>query len=623
MDSLARLLLTYLLHSTVLLGAAWIACRILGERRLALQEALLRAAVAGGFVTAALQVGLGVEPLGGVLRLPSAAVVDHGAPVAAHPAVAGRSSARPAAGVGLHGRDWPTGLLIVPAEPTWAERASDTARRLVAARWREALALAWGALAGLAVARLVVASRRLARLLRDREALAAEALAPQVQTIGGALGLRSPLRISTAPRLSVPLATGVLRPEVCLPRRAVVELGADEQVALCAHELAHVRRRDPAWILVARLAESLAPVQPLNAWARRRLQDVAECLSDDLAVSVSARPLGLARSLVDVAAWALDEPALLTAAAAGALSARSRLGHRVERLMDPVRRLERPRRLLLPSAAAVVLATALLTPVVSGSVSRETEPAPAPVVQSTASPAAAPGAAPAPAPRALAEAAPPARPSADERAAAEKARRQTEERIEEIGRKIEERAKLHEADLRRIEEELQAKTAGFHPDDAEMQRLAAELAKAAQEMTSARAARIAAGSDERAQTDAARAAAERMAVLRRELRDKTAAMRVPAEEMRALQEQLRTLAEQVRPTAEEREELRRLSRELARQSMPDLSVLREQVIEDARRQALESRRAAEAARDAMRLATEELRRATEAMRKAFEEARHP
>jgi len=95
----------------------------------------------------------------------------------------------------------------------------------------------------------------------------------------------------------------------------VAELAADEQVALCAHELAHVARRDPAWVLLARLAEALAPVQPLNAWARRRLQDLAECLSDDLAVTASGRPLGLARSLVDVASWTLGERPLLPAAA--------------------------------------------------------------------------------------------------------------------------------------------------------------------------------------------------------------------------------------------------------------------------------------------------------------------
>ena len=233
-------------------------------------------------------------------------------------------------------------------------------------RWRAGLAVAWAALALVALARLLVAASRLRRVLRCRRPLRPGELAPGALLAAHALGLRRPV-LSEAPRLSVPLATGVLRPEVCLPSRALGELGADEQVALCAHELAHLARRDPAWVLLARLVEALAPVQPMNAWARRRLSDLAECLSDDLAVSASARPLGLARSLVDVASWTLGERPLIPVAASGALSVRSRLGHRVERLMDPARAVERPRRALLPAAALVVLATALVTPVVSGS----------------------------------------------------------------------------------------------------------------------------------------------------------------------------------------------------------------------------------------------------------------
>ena len=65
MDFLASALLTYLLHSTLLLAAALLMRIALRERRLVLQEALLRAALVGGFVTAGLQVGLGLQPLGG------------------------------------------------------------------------------------------------------------------------------------------------------------------------------------------------------------------------------------------------------------------------------------------------------------------------------------------------------------------------------------------------------------------------------------------------------------------------------------------------------------------------------------------------------------------------------
>ncbi|MFN8090771.1 MAG: M56 family metallopeptidase [Vicinamibacteria bacterium] len=610
MDAAARLLLTYLVHSTALLGAAWAACRLLGERRLALQEALLRAALLGGFATAALQVGAGVAPLGGALRLPAAAperiAADAASPLPLAPAAARAVAVPPRAAP----------LAAVAADgPAWPRRAAAAVRDAVGVRWREALGLAWATLAALALARIAVASRRLSRLLRGREALDARALPPGLEDVAGSLGLRAPLRISAAPRLSVPLATGILRPEVCLPTRALAELGAEERIALCAHELAHLSRRDPAWILAARLAEGLAPLQPLNTWARRRLQDVAECLSDDLAVAASARPLGLARSLVDVASWTLGEPALLPAAAAGALIARSRLGHRVERLMDPVRRLERPRRLLLPAAAVAVLATALVTPVVSGSASREPLPSAA-TPQAAASSSATPSAA-----RPSA-----ATPSAERRPTAEE-RRSAEERLEEISRRIAERARLNEAQMKELEAQLRARAEAFHPNEADTRALAVELEKAARELAVASAARVEAGADRQAQAEAVREAARRMAELQDEMREKAAAFRVPTEEMRALQEQLRAVAERVRPTDAEREELQALSRELVRSSTVESAAARQQVLEEARSQAREARQAAaaareaaQAAREAMQEAAAELRRATEEMRKSLAEA---
>ena len=67
--TIASWLLTYLVHSTVLLGAAWLVSRHLGDRRLALQETLLRTALIGGLLTTTLQIGFGVEPVGGALAI--------------------------------------------------------------------------------------------------------------------------------------------------------------------------------------------------------------------------------------------------------------------------------------------------------------------------------------------------------------------------------------------------------------------------------------------------------------------------------------------------------------------------------------------------------------------------
>ena len=452
--------------------------------------------------------------------------------------------------------------------PPWAWPVADA----LAARWRVALGAAWAGLSLLALARLAVAALRLRRLLRGRRPIAAGELAPGAAALGPALGLRAPVRLSAAERLSAPLATGVLRPEVCLPTRAVAELGADEQVALCAHELAHLARRDPAWILLARLAEAAAPVQPLNAWARRRLQDLAECLSDDLAVAASGRPLGLARSLVDVASWTLGERPFLPVAAAGALSARSRLGHRVERLMDTTRSLERPRRLLLPAAAIAVLATALVTPVVSGSAAPQ---APAPEAKPAPDARPAPEAEPAPA----ANPAPAAKPA-------------PEAQLEALSRRIEERAHLHEGEMRKLEAEIEAIASKMKPAEADMERLGEEIGKAAEALAESVREDLEAGTAGTARKSERTAeAARRMAEAEARLHAATSEIRIPSEDIRALAEKARALAEQVRPTEDELREIRHLSADAARHG-------------------------ADQARDAMRIAEEALRQAREALRQA-------
>lgn len=595
-----RALLTYLLHSTLLLGLAAVVRLALRERSLPLQEAVLRAALVGAFVTTGLQLSLELRPLGGAFSLPAPAALESREPVAAGPTTAEpRTATLLAATEQGAAHDAARSLIASPLSATAARRSLD------GIPMPAAFVAGWAALTGIALLRLAVAARRLRRLLRDREPVRDAHLAPQARRLAGALGLRA-VRLSTAPHLGVPVATGVLRPEVCLPPRAVAELGPDEQVALCAHELAHVARRDPAWLLLARLAEAAAPVQPLNRWARRRLQELSECLSDDLAVAASARPVGLARSLVDVASWTLAPSSVLPAAAAGALGARSRLGHRVERLMNPLRSLERPRRSLLPLASAAVLATAFLTPVVSATAPtpqhEKTNAAPQP---GTAAPQVEAAARAEAAPRAEAAARAEAAPRAERAPKTEAERAELERRMETLGREIEERARVNERQMKELEREMEALAERLKPNEAEMQRLGKEMEAAAQELAAAAVEGSLAGSGahEGAARDRARDAARRAEARRRmaELGEKMRAQAgtLDAEQMRLLSEKSRQMAELVRPSQEQLAELGRLSAELARASVPDMRDLNRQ-----------TREAMEEARRAMREAAEAMRQAS-------------
>lgn len=645
MRLLVAALLTYLLHSTVLLLAAAGLSTLLRERRLALQEAVLRAALVGGFLTSALQLGLDLSPAAGIVQVPLIEVAAPGSAVGARPAapvpavptepdlrgawfaaqvVAPERAARAEAPtVGAPAGDHAAEAKPLPVAGRAISLRSIASRALafvgeagrsVTLTWSQALAAVWCGLSLLALTRLLVAGHRLGRLLAGRRPLPSSAITSRAAALAARLGLRRPVRLSTVPRLSIPLATGVLRPEVCLPTRAVAELGADEQAALCAHELAHLARRDPAWILLARVAEVAAPLQPLNVWARRRLQDIAECLSDDLAVSASASPLGLARSLVDVASWTLGARNVLPLAA-GAFGARSRLGQRVERLMDPVRDLERPRRLVFPLAVLAALTTAALIPVVSAAPSQPqaeeaVAPAPPPPAPETApvAPAppapAAPVARPAPPARAArpAPAARPARaPHPAPAVAGDAAAAEVERRIEALSAAIAARASAHEGELKKLEQEIERLASRMTPDEQELERLGEKIGQAAAELAAA----VGEGVEAGRKSDHAKAAERRLAELQGQLKEATKDIRLPEAELRALTERARELAEAVKPTAAEVEELRRLSEQAAAAALA--AVPAEEI-------ARAGREAGEQAREAMKRVHEELRRAHEQMK---------
>src|SRR5262245_26959743 len=87
MNELAHWLATYWVHSSLALGAAWLIDRGF-SRRLRLVEAVWKVALVAGLVTAALQLLLGIRPLGGQRPLPWAAPPARVVEPAAEPAVA-------------------------------------------------------------------------------------------------------------------------------------------------------------------------------------------------------------------------------------------------------------------------------------------------------------------------------------------------------------------------------------------------------------------------------------------------------------------------------------------------------------------------------------------------------
>ena len=399
-------LLTYALHSTLLGAGVWLATTLFSGH--ALRETLWKSALVGGLLTTTLQMGLGVEPLGGRLTLParsggtsiSAALpgtspwaADSATPTGAADSAASlavinednaralRPSGHPA-GLGETSASAAMPHSAPPAtspDPTRRSAASpgphvDLATQISLLKDAPGMtfpSLSWGHL--MLFAWLAGALFALVRLLRGRARFLA-GLGPRYPVVSGVVfdslvrlrkraGIRKPVHLTRSARLTSPVALG--SHEICLPDRALIELNRRQQEGMLAHELAHLARRDPLWLVISGVIESLFFFQPFNALGRRHLQESTEFMADEWAVQQTGRRLTLARSLAQVASWLeqKQQPA--------ALAPMARLGspllRRIHRLLDerPAATPRRPR-LLLAAAILPLLAVATLAPAVSG-----------------------------------------------------------------------------------------------------------------------------------------------------------------------------------------------------------------------------------------------------------------
>ncbi len=154
--------------------------------------------------------------------------------------------------------------------------------------------IAGAVLLSLITLRQALALWRLQRCLaRDGEPANA-ALQSRLIRLSREMDVRTPtLRVLSG--ITSPL---VLRRTVLLPRWAEA-LDDAQQTAMLAHELMHLKRRDPLWRPLQRIA--LVPLffHPLAWHAVRRLEALAETLCDQAAVERSGNPRALAECLAE------------------------------------------------------------------------------------------------------------------------------------------------------------------------------------------------------------------------------------------------------------------------------------------------------------------------------------
>jgi beta-lactamase regulating signal transducer with metallopeptidase domain len=324
-DAALSLLSTYAIHSTILFAAAWLLTRALGTGRLALQTALWRAALLGALATAPLQLALGTAPVRVRWQRPPVGA----APAAPMALAAPRTTDSEA--------DPVRGLTRIPGGPATAPTLDVAAAAQPDGRWRTAFAIVWGLGAVFGLASLGSSFLALRRRLGARQPVRHAWMTDLVSELGRRAGFRRPVGLTECTAIRVPIALGVWRPEICLPAWVASGLERSEHEGLIAHELAHLARRDPAWLLVAQAVQRFFFFQPLHIATRRRLQDLSDLRADDWAVRHTGAAEGLVGCLVRVAEHigGPGETALASAMAAGPSSLRRRILRLVRRESEP------------------------------------------------------------------------------------------------------------------------------------------------------------------------------------------------------------------------------------------------------------------------------------------------
>lgn len=345
-DVLLTWLCSYLLQSSLLIGALWAAERahLLARLTTSTQETLWRLALLGGLVSASLPLLAPALAPADIAR-PVAAAAQQAAPAPADVipvVVEAPVPAKPSAQIGAR-----------PITTSLAPRAHDLAIGFVALWLAGALLMLFG---------LALQWAWLRRAVRRLPALVEPCWRGLAAGLAADMGVPLPaLRHARAGWASPLLAPGRV---LCLPAWCL-DLPNDEARAVLGHELAHLRRRDPAWRLLAAVLKALLWPQALNRVAVRRLDLLAELACDAAAAAPSGQRLALAQSLLRCAeALKAQGGSHGPALACGAASAGSPLFARVRRLLKSDEDAPRERRGVRWGLVAIILAALVAMPAV-------------------------------------------------------------------------------------------------------------------------------------------------------------------------------------------------------------------------------------------------------------------
>jgi beta-lactamase regulating signal transducer with metallopeptidase domain len=166
---------------------------------------------------------------------------------------------------------------------------------------RIVLCVAWFIGVGWNLTRLMTDWCAVKRLRRRSQAIEYVPTLEQLAFCGRLFGLRANPELLEVTGCGSPMLIGILRPAIVVPSETLCRLDASEQAMVLGHELAHIRRADLLWTLVATLVRSVFFFHPLVWLNERWLVMAQEVAADELAVAQQHHdPVSYGKLLVSV-----------------------------------------------------------------------------------------------------------------------------------------------------------------------------------------------------------------------------------------------------------------------------------------------------------------------------------
>lgn len=320
---IARLLLSALWQSSILLAAAWLIARLLRGRHAAIRHAIVAAAVLA-------------SPL---VPLVGLALSRAGAPQAQ---IAVMPAYEPAPLTQTVVTYRPVQTDIAPA-PAAAPAALAERFSLRSYPWAVALA-AYAAGVIVLLSLITVARRRIGRWVRRGHIVTEPRILELFAAAQKHLRLPGRIMVVESPQCLSPMTAGSLSPVILLPGGLAEQSSDADLTAIALHELAHIRRRDSLLLLLLSLVRAVFFFHPLIWLACRQAARLAETACDDAVLEVTGQPIGYAKMLVRLAEQ-MPRRAPVIEMAAGIVWSKSAFIRRVEIILSDrrsqIRRLSR------------------------------------------------------------------------------------------------------------------------------------------------------------------------------------------------------------------------------------------------------------------------------------------